>query len=255
MKFLTQYPLHQKVYYLTAEAAAFEEKYLAVRSAEGRLYEDQLVGQLPKLPRRHRHYQEWRMRKPSTLRLLRHLSSRRPARLLDLGCGNGWLSHRMADLPAAKVLGIDLNKTELEQAARLFSSPACQFAYANIFEAELPAASFDAIVLNSCIQYFPSLSKLLDRLLELIKDDGSVHILDSPMYARGEEVAAQQRTKTYYKNLGFPEMAAHYFHHSWAELGRFKYHTPYNPQQFLTRIRQRLFIKDSPFPWVIVQKR
>ena len=253
MDFLKNYPLHHQVYFLTPEQPGFESAYLAVRAAEGRIYTDELVRQLPRLPAQHSQYQEWRRRKRSTLRLLRYLKNKRVANILDLGCGNGWLTHQLAVTAATSVLGLDINRVELEQAASLFSSERCHFGYGDIFTAELPKQTFDAIILNSCIQYFENLKMLLDCLLELVAEQGSIHILDSPIYEENELVAARKRTQHYYQKLGFPKMADQYYHHSWDTLKAYDYSTPYNPQKLLTKVRQRLFLPDSPFPWVILK--
>ncbi len=40
--------------------------------------------------------------------------------ILELGCGNGWLSHLLSQSLQRDVCGIDVNRTELTQAARMF---------------------------------------------------------------------------------------------------------------------------------------
>lgn len=43
-------------------------------------------------------------------------SSRRPLRLLEIGCGSGWVGRMIADLNTIKVVGIDLSERQIELA-------------------------------------------------------------------------------------------------------------------------------------------
>src|ERR1043166_8508266 len=101
----------------------FEENYLLVRQKEDRLYTDEQVKRLPEIEQSHPHYKEWRIRAGSCNRLIQHLSDKkRKLNILDVGCGNGWLCHHLSKIPGGEVAGIDINKTELEQAKRVFDS-------------------------------------------------------------------------------------------------------------------------------------
>ncbi|NJN44700.1 MAG: class I SAM-dependent methyltransferase [Anaerolineae bacterium] len=84
------------------------ELYLRVREKEGRFLSDNLVLQLPNLPAKHPLAKEWRSRSISVSRLVRHLSGYpRPSNILEVGCGNGWLSNQLAHIPGAQVFGLD----------------------------------------------------------------------------------------------------------------------------------------------------
>ena len=75
----------------------FEENYLAARDREKRLYSDEELLQLPSIAEQHPHYREWKLRKESADRLKKYLSALdRPLKILELGSGNGWLSHFLA---------------------------------------------------------------------------------------------------------------------------------------------------------------
>src|SRR6185437_4430468 len=87
----------------------FEKQYIQVRSLEGRLYTDQELLHLPDIEPGHPHFREWQTRRRSTRRLLRYLSTRRASMdILEIGCGNGWLSHQLAELPGTRVTGVDI---------------------------------------------------------------------------------------------------------------------------------------------------
>ena len=85
----------------------------------------------------------------------------RPARILELGCGNGWLSHQISALPELRVWGLDRQSPELSQAARGYFLPRqLAFLAADIFQAPFGSATFDLILVASVIQYFRDLSAL-----------------------------------------------------------------------------------------------
>jgi ubiquinone/menaquinone biosynthesis C-methylase UbiE len=226
--------------------------YLRVREREGRLYSDDTLARLPSIPNGHPLADEWRARSASASRLTRYLSRQpKPLHLLDLGCGNGWLSNLLAQ-PARRVLGMDRNRVELRQAARVFSSnPHLCFLEADIFSAPFSSGIFDVILLASVIQYFPDLPALLTLLKKYLKPNGEIHILDSPLYSESEAQAAKERTRNYYASLGFPQMADAYFHHKFSELKPFSPVILYSPRALaLKRLLGKIA---SPFPWLVIQ--
>jgi len=92
----------------------FENKYINIRWQENRMYGDEEVFQLPHVNKEHPHYREWLIRMRSCNRLLRYLGKKaKPIHILEVGCGNGWLAHRLSGLEGADVIGADINFTEL----------------------------------------------------------------------------------------------------------------------------------------------
>ena len=103
-----------------------ERQYIAVREREGRIYTDEQLLSLPDIDKAHPHYNEWAYRRQSFERLASYLDKNfkgRRLNILDLGCGNGWMSHRLHE-QGHRVTGLDVNMTELEQAERVFGSSA-----------------------------------------------------------------------------------------------------------------------------------
>lgn len=227
------------------------ELYLSVRAKEGRLYPDEIAARLPQVPPNHPLAQEWQARADSCLRLKRYLARlRRPLAILELGCGNGWLSSQLAKLPEAWVCGLDFYSPELTQAVRLFSSPNLMFLAADIFSAPFRRPTFDVIVLASVIQYFPDLAALLHALLPLLKPGGEIHLLDSPLYRSSDITAARQRTQAYFMALGYPHMAELYFHHLLSDLQEFSARCLYRPNSLRIRLKRGIGRAVSPFPWI-----
>src|SRR5215471_14770463 len=133
--------------------------YLRVRRKEGRVYTDEIVARLPELPSGHPLQAEWLLRAASAERLTRYLARlQRPMTVLELGCGNGWLTNRIASVPGTQVVGLERNRLELSQAARVFAGNEClSWLEADIHCAPFVGRPFDAIVVACAIQYFADL--------------------------------------------------------------------------------------------------
>lgn len=230
--------------------------YLRVREQEGRLYSDEAVARLPEVDRSHPLSGEWQARSRSAARLCRYLAGLPgPLTLLDLGCGNGWLSHRLAGLPGCRVLGVDLNHFELAQAARVFGRQgSLSFVRADVFRAPLRPQSINVVVIASAVQYFADLTGLVRHLLGLLCPRGELHILDSPLYGASERLTAEARSRAYYTAIGFPRMADRYHHHLNAALDTFRPVWLYSPDNLWARLRRRLGEVDSPFPWIRIRQ-
>ncbi len=231
--------------------------YLRARLLEGRLYPDSIVAGLPHVPAGHPLAHEWRQRADSAARLTGYLR-RHPSPLVvvEIGCGNGWLSNAIAAIPGSEVVGLDSNELELGQALRVFGGrPNLTFVAADAEDAEPPASSPNVIVLASVIQYLPYLRGTIDRLLGRLADGGELHILDSPLYRREQVAAARERSRVHYERLGTPEMIDVYRHHEWAELEGLNADVLYRPDAIRCRIGRRLFgVRRSPFPWIRIRR-
>ena len=244
------------VYYLSDPAvyAEREDRYWRVRARENRLYLDEVVRTLPEVPNEHPLAKEWAARADSLGRLADYVARlQRGLDLLDLGCGNGWMAHQLAALPNVRVYGLDLNRRELTQAARVFvERPRLKFIYGDVFTAPLPPGSFHLIVLASVIQYFADLPALIRRLLELCTPDGEIHVLDSPLYAAPVVEAARERTRRYYSQKGLAFMADDYHHHLHSSLAPFNPDVLYDPRAPLNRLAQWWWGETprSPFEWL-----
>src|ERR1700757_3488867 len=126
------------------------------------------------MPAEHAHAREWQVRAQSANRLVRRLSvKRRPLDILEIGCGNGWLAHHLAEIPGTKVTGVDINFTELQQAARVFSNdPNLRFIHGDIRSGILGDRQFDCIIFAASMEYFPSLKKIIHYCLAFLKPGG-----------------------------------------------------------------------------------
>ncbi len=250
----------QKPYFLSNPEKFQEQEstYLKVRRLEGRVLGDAAVAALPDVSSDSPYAKEWRWRRRSFQRLKNYMQARKkgPARILDVGCGNGWMSNRLAEITRWQVSSLDINQEELAQAARLFGRENLQFYYADLPGLSLPAldalGQFDFIVLAASVQYFQDLAELVSYLRFFLHTDGEIHIIDSHFYRdAAAAAAAKQRTLGYYTNIGAPEMAAHYHHHLWHDARRLGA-ADLNAGLWAKLQQKAGYL--APFPWVRLRR-
>jgi len=194
----------------------FTKEYLHVRHAEGRGSESpeyywslpfaELDGQLG---------WQWRMRAQTfrffERKILEPLerSSDRKLNILDLGCGSGWLSYRMA-LRGHSPAAVDLLDDELDGlgAARHYESKLGQMF--PVFQAQfddLPFADsqFDLVVFNASFHYAADYRATLREVRRCLSWGGQVVILDTPVYATWQdgERMVEERKRSFEQRYGF----------------------------------------------------
>lgn len=234
-------------------ATDFETLYILTRKREGRMYTDEEVAGLPLISPSHVHAAEWDLRKRSAQKLIDHLKKKKKALdILEIGCGNGWLCHRLASATGNRVIGTDINFTEIEQAARVFRHiPNLHFIYASADADIFREGKFDCIVFAASIQYFESLRRTLQNTIALLKPGGEIHIIDSFFYRRPALLAARQRSRHYYEKLGLPEMSRYYHHHTLEDLEGYRYIVRYDPNSFFNKISR----SKNPFYWIVIRQK
>jgi ubiquinone/menaquinone biosynthesis C-methylase UbiE len=235
-----------------ADAEAFEKLYMQLRKKEQRLYTDQEVRNLPQIDATHTYFKEWLMRKRSCDWLIKYLKQKnRPLAILEVGCGNGWLSAQLAKNTSGQVIGMDINKEELIQAARVFGDITnLKFVSGDIRSAQLDHNSFDIIVFAASLQYFSSIIGILQPAFQCLRAGGEVHILDTIFYKKDNVDAARQRTKDYYTAIGFPAATDYYYHHCIEDLANFSARILFDPFSWIQKFRKNKY----PFFWVCIGK-
>src|SRR4051812_4228586 len=95
----------------------FSTVYLALRKKENRIFSKEEIAVLPVIKKDHALYKEWKIRKASAERLLSHIQTKHKyLDVLEVGCGNGWLCNQISQIRDTQVIGLDINKFELDQA-------------------------------------------------------------------------------------------------------------------------------------------
>lgn len=243
------------VIHLTEPDKSFEDLYLQILKREKRLYSDDEVKLLPYASKQNPHKDEWALRTKSFLRFKDYLSKKKSTlNILDLGCGNGWLTAQLAKEFDHNYFCIDTNLVELEQAARVFSKDNISFFYTDITKASFPSNTFHIIIINSYLQYFPEVENLLKECFTISKSYGEVHIIDTPFYKENEIMQARNFSLKHFTSLGLPEMTKKYYHHTIKELKYFRFRYLYNPDLLKNKLTNFIFEKDSPYPWIMITR-
>ncbi len=234
----------------------FEKDYIKLREKEGRLYSDEIVQNLPDIPKSVSLAKEWKVRKISMNKLISYLNQKKiSGSILELGCGNGWLAHNLTISVNAEICALDVNETELVQGARLFMADKnLTFVYADIFKAEINKATFDTIILASSVHYFPDMNQLIYRLLELLKPAGEIHIIDTPFYScKNESNRAKERSRSYFESQGMPAMANGYYHHTLLDLKNFNLKILFDPNRPASMFKRKILrIPQITFHWILI---
>ncbi|MBL0214925.1 MAG: class I SAM-dependent methyltransferase [Myxococcales bacterium] len=111
--------------------------------------------------------------------LRRHRLPDAPA-ILDVGCGTGEISSRLAEVfPRAQITGVDLLEPHLELARRRYAALADRltFTQADAFELPFPAASFDLVVCRHLLQAVPRPEAILAEMVRVTRPGGVLHVI------------------------------------------------------------------------------
>ncbi len=123
------------------------------------------------------HWQNWQERKvlnewterraKEILELVQSLSLNRP-RILDLGCGLGWFTERLADFGEAHGIDLSPEGIAVAQARR----PDISYRAGNIYDAPLPRNYFDIVVSQEVIAHVEDQQKYVDLAASVLKPGG-----------------------------------------------------------------------------------
>ena len=124
---------------------------------------------------------QWRIRATTFRYFTRHLLPKRPAKILDLGAGNGWLSNRLAQLGHSPV-AVDIFRDGRDGlgAGRHYTEqfPGLEAEFDNL---PLRAGQFDLALFNASIHYSADYARTLKEARRCLRADGRVVVLDSPV--------------------------------------------------------------------------
>ncbi len=152
--------------------------------------------------------------------------------ILDLGCGNGFLSYDIVtNVKNVKLLGIDLNKNYIEFAKKYYKHPNLTFIVGNALT-DLPDKKFDIIILSNVLEHIEHRVKFLKQLKNRIGSDK--YLLRVPLFERDWRVPLMKelgldyrldRThyieytqETFFEELERAELKAETYEIRWGEI-------------------------------------
>ena len=103
-----------------------------------------------------------------------------PLRILDLGCGTGEITRRLAEMyPQVRVTGVDILEGNLALARRdnAGNDGRIDYALGDAFGLAYPKAHFDLVVCRHMSQAVPNFGLVLDEITRLLKPGGWLHLL------------------------------------------------------------------------------
>jgi len=169
-----------------AEIQPFLFQYRVVRERDG--YQSYTSDEYPKLPNIQIDSPQagvWRIRQESYTRLLSLLPGRSLS-ILDLGAGNGWLSHCLTRL-GHQLVAVDWLDDEHDGLGAYHHYPVQYTCVQGDFDA-LPfkTGQFDVVIFNASLHYSNHLERTLRHACNMLSRDGRIYVMDSPTFSSNE---------------------------------------------------------------------
>ena len=104
--------------------------------------------------------------------MIQLLALEKNMKILDLGCGTGYLSDLLADCvgPEGRVVAIDPNKSRLELAKKQYSRPNLVFLEAN--DLTFPEDQYDLVFSNYVLNWIENKNALFNKVYQNLKPGG-----------------------------------------------------------------------------------
>ena len=101
-------------------------------------------------------------------------------RILDLGCGTGQITRRLAErYPQARIVGVDILEANLDRARADNAGLEDRVRYepGDAFALRFEDAAFDLVVCRHLSQAVPEFGLVLDEIIRVLRLDGWLHLL------------------------------------------------------------------------------
>jgi SAM-dependent methyltransferase len=130
--------------------------------------------------------EETRRRGNEVLDLISSLDIERP-RILEIGCGNGWLAERLVSF--GPVTGVDIADEAIEDARRRV--PSGEFRSGDILEMSQSPNSFDVVVTLETLSHVANQTKFIQVIADLLRERGYLILTtqNRDIYMRDSRVA------------------------------------------------------------------
>lgn len=261
--YLAQTQREQGVYLVSDPAAwtAYSDRRWRLQARQFELFSDGALRKLPHTAPDHPHAARWRERSQAVDRLAEYLSRQNRLVILEVGCGAGWLTHRLAVLRATaelrptRVWGIDVNERDLRQAVRVFvDRPGAKFLLADVHTADLPVGQFTTIVLADSLQHLADPAAALTRCLRLLSPNGEIHLLDGPVWGAPAVATARQRMARQLGSSGLEWALEDLSWPTWQMLRPFRPEVLHDPSSTNQRLERLWRPEQAPRPWLVIRR-
>ena len=107
--------------------------------------------------------------------IVRHVQNKHVAgkRVLDIGCGSGWIEDMLLEKGAKKIVGIDISESVIKKAkSRKLKN--VQYKTATAIDLPFPKNSFDTVVCFEVLEHIPQNTeqKMFDEVYRVLKPGG-----------------------------------------------------------------------------------
>jgi len=120
--------------------------------------------------------------------MVRHVASARPELILDVACGPGAVTTRLARTTNARIIGIDLSPEMLNAASAVAASPAYNerilLVQGHAEELPFADATFDALTFTYLLRYVADPQAVLKELARVVKPGGRIASLEFAVPSR-----------------------------------------------------------------------
>ena len=190
---------------------------------------------------------EWRS-------MLEWLDPKEGERILDVACGSGVLSLKIAE-KGCEVHGVDISEDAINSAKRLSERKkiVCEFEVGSAEDLPYPDEYFDKIVCSSSVEHFGDDIKALKEMCRVLKPNGSVVLTtDSFTYPISDGVKEMHRTIAHVVNYYTAEKLKARFEIAGFEMNRSKYLLNSRIASFFVKMGIKLEWGKAGILWMVV---
>lgn len=95
-------------------------------------------------------------------------------KILDLGCGSGYISEYIAQETGASIIGIDFAKGAIKSAQNRIKKNDVEFSVGNINELRFPDESFDYVLTIDTLYFGSDIGKIVKNIKSILKPNGKL---------------------------------------------------------------------------------
>lgn len=160
---------------------------------------------------------KWRVKARSMEALFRFVDRLAPRRIVDLGCGNGWLSRHLA-ARGFETYGVEIGLDDvlgLGAASELLRHELdVNLIWGEMDHPPFRTASVDAVICNASLHYATSISLVIGQIARIVRPGGALVVMNSPVHQdRGSALRAQTEFRGHLRQLGGDETVISNYHH------------------------------------------